>query len=432
LNEGDPSYGLMILGLIALIALSAFFSGTETALMSVSRQRLRQAARAGRPAARLAERLLARPDRLIGSILLGNTLANVAAASLATLIALEAGGGWLVPTAVLGCTLALLVCAEVAPKKLGVRAPERLALPAAFLYAPLLTVTRPLVWMVNAIANGMLRLLGAGADGAGAADTFTREELRSVLAHASGTIPERHQQTLLGILDLERVTVDDIMIPRQAIAGIDLAEDWSVIGMQLDAARHSRVPVYEGSLDRMFGIVELRKLVRVAARGELDKQALRDAAEEVYYVPEGTPLHTQLINFQNSRERIGFVVDEYGDIQGLVTLEDILEEIVGEFTIDPATVRRYVTAEPDGSYVVNGGVNVRALNRTMRWKLPVEGPKTLNGVILEYLETIPRAGTTLTIAGHAIEIVQVSDNAVKTVRLRPPAPSPAPHETEAA
>ena len=420
MNSSDGSLGLLIAVLVGLVCLSAFFSGSETALMSVNRYRLRHAARAGSRGARFAERLLARPDRLIGLILLGNTAANIAASAIATLIAVQIGGPRALPIAVPLFTLIVLVFAEVAPKTLAALKPERVALPAAFVYVPLLWLCYPIVWVVNGIANGLLRLMGLHSDTEGALDALSREELRTVLAEASGMIPKRHQQMLLGILDLERVTVEDIMVPRHAIVGIDLAEDWSAIESQLDSMQHTRVPVYEGSLDRMFGMVHLRKLVRIAARGELDKQALRDTAGEVYYVPEGTPLHKQLINFQTNRERVGLVVDEYGDILGLVTLEDILEEIVGEFTTDPATLHQYVTPEPGGSYVINGGVNVRALNRTMRWKLPTDGPKTLNGLILEYLETIPQPGTTLVIAGHAIEIVQVIDNAVKAVRLRPP------------
>jgi Mg2+/Co2+ transporter CorB len=420
LTEDQAPLGLLTALLVALVFVSAFFSGTETALMSLNRYRLRHAARAGSRSARFAEKLLARPDRLIGMILLGNTAANISASTIATLIAVRLGGHAALTIAIPLFTLVVLVFAEVAPKTLATVRPERLALPASFIYVPLLWLCHPIVWVVNAIANGLLRLMGLHADSEGGLDPLSREELRTVLAEATGMIPQRHQQMLLGILDLERATVDDIMVPRHAIVGIDLADSWSAIESQLDSMQHTRVPVYEGNIDRMFGIVHLRKLVRMAARGELDKQALRDAAGEVYYVPEGTPLHKQLINFQTARERIGLVVDEYGDIQGLVTLEDILEEIVGEFTTDPATLHQYVAAEANGSYVVNCAINVRALNRTMRWKLPIDGPKTLNGLILEYLETIPQPGATLTIAGHAIEILQVSDNAVRTVRLRPP------------
>jgi Mg2+/Co2+ transporter CorB len=420
----DQSIGLLIGGLIGLLCLSAFFAGSETALMSVNRYRLRHAARAGRRGARYAERLLARPDRLIGLILLGNTLANVAISTIAAVLVVRIGGERAALFAAPVVGLIVLVFAEVAPKTLAALKPEQVALPAAFVYVPLLWLCYPFVWMVNGIANGLLRLMRLHSDAEGGLDALSREELRTVLAEASGMIPKRHQQMLLGILDLERVTVDDIMVPRHAIVGIDLADDWSVIESQLDSMQHTRVPVYEGNIERMFGMLHLRKLVRIAARGELDKQALRDAAGEVYYVPEGTPLHKQLINFQTNRERIGLVVDEYGDILGLVTLEDILEEIVGEFTTDPAMLHQYVTPEPGGTYVINCGVNVRALNRTMRWKLPTDGPKTLNGLILEYLETIPRPGTTLAIAGHAIEILQVSDNAVKTARLRPPSAAP--------
>jgi Mg2+/Co2+ transporter CorB len=432
LNEVDSSYGAMLLGLIVLVLLSAFFSGTETALMSVNRYRLRHAASAGNRGARLAERLLARPDRLIGLILLGNTLVNISASSLATLLALRLGGEGAVPIAVGAFTLVLLVCGEVAPKTLAALRPERIALPAAFVYVPLLKVCYPIVWLVNAVANAFLRLLGVSREIEGTLDSFTREELRTVLAEASGMIPQRHQQMLLGILDLERATVDDIMVPRHAIEGIDLADEWPLIERQLESARHTRLPVYEGSLERMFGLVHMRRLVRAAAHGELDKQALRDSADEPYFVPEGTPLHRQLVNFQHARERLGFVVDEYGDIRGLVTLSDILEEIVGEFATDASMLNPYVTAEPGGSYVVNGAVNVRALNRAMHWRLPIDGPKTLNGLILEYLEAIPEPGTTLTIAGHTIEIVQVSDNAVRAARLTPPQQTPAPGETAAA
>lgn len=428
MSISDAPVALMCAGLALLVLLSAFFSGTETALMSVNRYRLRHAARSGSRGALLAERLLARPERLIGLMLIGSTLANISASSLATLLAVRLGGERLVPAAVGVFTLIVLVFAEVAPKTFAAGRPERLALPAAFVYAPLLKVSYPIVWLVNLIANGVLRVLGVKVDGESALESFSREELRTVLAEASGMIPQRHQQMLLGILDLERVTVDDIMVPRQAIVGIDLEEDWSVIEMRLDNIRHTRIPLYEGSLDRVVGMLHMRRLLRAAARGTLDVQTLRDAAEEVYYVPEGTPLHRQLINFQANKERIGLVVDEYGDIRGLVTLEDILEEIVGEFTTDPATLRQYVTAEPSGTYLVNGGVNVRALNRMMRWKLPTEGPKTLNGLILEHLEAIPEPGTTLVIAGHALEIVQVTDNAVRTVRVRPPAPAGARRE----
>jgi len=425
LDESHAPLGLLIATLVALVFLSAFFAGTETALMSVNRYRLRHAARGGSRAARFAEKLLARPDRLIGMILLGNTAANICASAIATLIAVRLGGRAALTVALPLYTLIVLVFAEVAPKTLAALKPERIALPASFVYVPLLWICHPIIWVVNAVANGLLRLMGLHGASEGGLDPLSREELRTVLAEATGMIPKRHQQMLLGILDLERVTVDDIMVPRHAIVGIDLAETWSAIEAQLDSMQHTRVPVYEGNLDRMFGMVHLRKLVRIAARGELDKQALRDAAGEVYYVPEGTPLHKQLINFQTARERIGLVVDEYGDIQGLVTLEDILEEIVGEFTTDPATLHQYVAPDVNGSFVVNCAVNVRALNRTMRWKLPTDGPKTLNGLILEYLETIPEPGATLTIAGHSIEILQVSDNAVRTVRLRPPSSAPA-------
>lgn len=415
--------------LVVLLILSALFSGTETALMSVNRYRLRHAARNGNKGAALAEKLLARPDRLIGLILLGNNAVNFSASALVTLIAQELGGSGGVAVGIAVFTLTVLIFAEVAPKTLAATDPERLALPAAFVYYPLLRISYPLVWLVNLFANSLLRLLGVRLDGDGALKKFSREELRTVLAEASGMIPQRHQSMLLGILDLEKMTVDDIMVPRNEIIGIDLTDDWDAIREQLRNAHHTRFPVYEDSIDNIVGMLHLRRLLRASATieaADLSKALVREVVDEVYYVPEGTPLNRQLINFQNNRKRIGLVVDEYGDILGLVTLQDILEEIVGEFSPDRSALPKYVHAAEDGSYVVNCAVTIRALNRNMHWHLPTEGPKTLNGLILETLETIPAPGTTMELVGYSLEIMQTSGSAVKTVRIRPPPPGAEP------
>jgi Mg2+/Co2+ transporter CorB len=399
--------------------LSAFFSSTETALMSINRYRLRHRAREGQRAARLAEALLQRPDRLIGLILLGNNFVNIFASSLVTVIAIRMGGQGAIAAGAGILTLVILIFSEVAPKTLAALHPERLALPAAVIYYPLLKLTYPIVWVVNLMANGVLRLLGVRAEMV-EGQALSHEELRTVVAEAGALIPKRHKRMLMSVLDLQDVTVDDIMIPRSDVAGIDLEDDWGDILDQITDSQHTRLPVFRGDLDDVLGLVHIRDVVRKMADGDLTREALVAMVREPYFVPEGTPLHTQLLNFQRAKGRVGFVVDEYGDIQGLVTLDDILEEIVGEFTTDPSNVYRDVQPEPDGAFVVAGAANVRALNRTMGWRLPIDGPKTLNGLILERLETIPAAGDTLDLDGYRLEILQISDNAVKSARLWPP------------
>ncbi|MBS0375449.1 MAG: HlyC/CorC family transporter [Proteobacteria bacterium] len=416
----DVPLGVSIAGLVICIVLSAFFSSTETALMSINRYRLRHLASRGHAAARLVEQLLARPDRLIGVMLLGNTLANVAAASIVTLLTLEyADEHWLaLASGVL--TLVLLLFCEVGPKTYGALHAERLALPAAYVYRPLLWLTWPVVWLINTITNALLRLVGVSAERV-ASHSLSADELRTVVAEAGALIPMKHQQMLVSILDLERIRVDDIMVPRGEVAGIDLRDDWERILEVLREAQHTRLPVYEGDLDHIVGILHMKRVARELARGALDREQLTAIAKqrEPYYVPEGTTLQQQLVAFQEARRRHAYVVDEYGDVQGLVTIEDILEEIVGEFTSMPYALRRDIRAEEDGSYVVPGATTVRALNRALGWQLPTGGPKTLNGLIIEYLETIPEPGTALKLAGHPVEVLQIADNAVRTVRLWP-------------
>jgi Mg2+/Co2+ transporter CorB len=420
-----PPLGLLFAALAGLLILAAFFAGSETALMSLNRYRLRHRASEGSRGARMAETLLARPDRLIGLILLLSTLVNVAAPILVGFIALKLGGEFLVAFGAALLAFVLLIFCEVAPKTFGALHPERLALPAAYIYTPLLFLLYPFVWFTNLLANGVLRMFGVSRQVA--ANSLSSEELRTVVAEAGAMIPRRHQQMLVSILDLENATVEDIMVPRNEIVGIDIDDDWDRILEQLRQNQHTRLPLYQGEIDRIIGLLHMKQVVHELARGHLDIETLTAAAQarEPYFVPSGTTLNTQLLNFQRNKRRIAFVVDEYGDIQGLVTIEDILEEIVGEFTTDPATMmHKDVHAEADGSFVASASATIRALNRSMRWNLPTDGPKTLNGLIVEFLETIPEPGTTLKMADYMLEVLQTGDNAIKTVRIRPPQPTP--------
>jgi Mg2+/Co2+ transporter CorB len=416
-----PSLGFLFGSLLTLLLLAAFFAGSETALMSLNRYRLKARAKAGNRGARLAEALLAHPDRLIGLILLLSTVVNVATPTLVGLIAFRLGGDFLVAIGVVTLTFVMLIFCEVAPKTFAALHPEHLAIPAAYIYTPLLTLLYPFVWATNLLANGTLRLLGASQQQA--SNSLSSEELRTVVAEAGAMIPHRHQQMLVSILDLEKATVEDIMVPRIDVVGIDVDDEWDKIIEQLRQSQHTRLPVFEGEIDRIIGVLHMKRVVHELARGRFDRAAMIDAARarDAYFVPSGTTLNTQLLNFQRYKRRMAFVVDEYGDIQGLVTLDDILEEIVGEFTTDPAAmVHKDVHAEADGSFVANASTTVRALNRSMRWNLPTDGPKTLNGLIVEYLEMIPEPGTTLKLADYMLEVLQTGDNAIKTVRVRPP------------
>ncbi len=415
----DIPLSILVIVIVCLIVLSAFFSGSETGLMTLNRYRLRHRAKTGHRGSRLALHLLERPDRLIGFILLGNNFANIVASAIATVIGLQLFGerGIAIATGVL--TFLVLIFGEVAPKTLGALHPERIALPASYVYTPLIRLFYPLVYIINVIANGILkalRLYPRNAD----IESLDSDELRSVVAEAGAMIPRRRQRMLLSILDLEKGTVEDIMVPRNEIKGIDLSDDWDETLRELAATEHTRLPVYHGSMDDLRGVVHLRQLLPLLQSGRLDSDALLELAHDPYFIPEGTPLNQQLLNFQNQKRRIGFVVDEYGDIQGLVALEDILEEIVGEFTTDPAHQAKTVHMESDNSYLVDGSVTIRNLNRSMGWKLPADGPRTLNGLILEYLETIPQPGATLALNGYTIEIAATRANVVRTARIRPP------------
>ena len=414
MGDDVPLAGLVGL-LVLLLLLSAFFSGSETALMSLNRYQLRHKAREGHRGARLAEHLLKRPDRLIGLILLGNNLVNFSAASLVAVIAFKLGGQPAVALGTLLLTLIVLVFSEAAPKTLAALHPERVAFPAALVYYPLLKITYPIVWLTNICANGVLFLFGVRSSHT-ELQALTREELRTVVHEAGSRIASQYRTMLLSILDLEKVTVDDVMVPHNEIIGVDLDDDDEEIEKIISSSQHTRLPVYRDNIDQVVGILHLRKLANLATQ-ELTKNKLQQLLSEPYFVPEGTPLSTQLVQFQRRCERIALIVDEYGDIQGIVTLEDILEEIVGEFTTDPADDVDDVVSEGPDTFLVDATANIRELNRSQDWDLPTDGPKTLNGLIVELLETIPAPNTRLEVNGYPIEIVETDDNRVRTVRV---------------
>jgi Mg2+/Co2+ transporter CorB len=412
----DFPLGLLFSLLFLLICLSAFFSSSETGMMSINRYRLSHQANSGERRAQRVVRLLARPDRLIGVILIGNNFINNLAASIATIIAIHYFGevtGPAVATALL--TITILIFAEVTPKTYAAVTPERIAYPASRVLEPLLKLLYPLVWLVNVISNGLLRLLGVKSiDGSG--DHLTRDELRTVVHEAGTLIPQRHQAMLLSILDLENVTVNDIMVPRHEVVGIDLDDSLEEILTQIRTSQHTRLPVYKGDINNIIGMLHLRNAARFLSRSEVTKAAIVQEAREPYFIPESTPLHTQLLNFQKQKRRIGIVVDEYGDVEGLVTLEDILEEIVGEFTTDVAGMEQEIHRQEDGSHLIDGTANIRDINKTLGWQLPTDGPKTLNGLILEHLEAFPDGPACLQVGSVRMEILEVRDNLITAAR----------------
>jgi Mg2+/Co2+ transporter CorB len=421
--DDEVPLGVLIGLVIALLVLSAFFSSTETALMSLNRYRLRHQAQAGNRAAGLAQQLLERPDRVIGLILLGNTAVNVAAAALVTIIALRLGGDGAVIVGALVLILVLVIFAEIAPKTLATIRPARLAFPAAVVVHPLLKLAYPAVWLVNAVAHGLLRLCGLRESPSGA-NSLSAEELRTVVAEAGVMVPRRHQQMLLSVLDLDAIRVDDVMVPRQEIVGLDLNRDWNENLTVIQSAEHARLPVYRGDIDNIIGVVRVRDLLPELVRGTLTETRVLERMREPYFVPEGTPLTKQLLNFRQHKRRSAFVVDEYGDVQGLITTQDIINEVLGELDHDTTPTELSIMKDSDQSYVVDASTNVRQLNRVMNWNLPTNGPKTLNGLIVEQLETIPETGTGVTVANYPIEILDASEHGIKKVRVFVPGSRP--------
>ncbi|HVL00478.1 MAG TPA: HlyC/CorC family transporter [Dongiaceae bacterium] len=406
-----------------MMLLSAFFASSETGMLSLNRYRLRHLVKKKQRGAALVEKLLSRPDRLIGMILISNNFVNTFAAAIATIIAIRLWGENSIALASAVLTLVMLVFSEVTPKTLAALRPERVAFTTVYLLQPLLKLLHPLVWLVNVVCNGLLRVMGVSPDESGM-NHLSREELRTLVNESGAGLAKRHKTMLLSILDLEDVTVDDIMIPKHEVMGIDLEEDLDEIIKYLRSAQHTRLPVYKSDLNSPVGVLHLRKISRLLMDNELNKAKILQQAVEPYFVPEGTPLHVQLVNFQKAKRRMGFIVDEYGDVQGIVTLEDILEEIVGEFTTDfAASSSQDIHPQEDGSYIIDGLATIRDINKGLKWHLPSKGPKTLNGLITEHLEHIPEHNLCVKIGPYLIETIQIKDNLVKTARVintRPP------------
>jgi len=416
----DISTGALFTLLAILIIISGYFSSSETGMMSLNRYRLKHLSNQGHKGAKRVEKLLSRPDRLIGLILIGNNLVNILASAIATILGMRLYGDYGVAIATGVLTLVILVFAEVTPKTLAAMYPERVSYSSSIVLNVLMKILSPLVILVNFITNGFLKLLGLGADH-NDKDNLSSEELRTVVHEAGGLIPRRHQDMLISILDLEHVTVNDIMVPRSEITGIDINDDWKSISRQLTHSPHGRIVLYRDQIDEVVGMLRLRESYRLMLeKNEFTKETLLRAADEIYFIPEATPLNTQLLKFQRNKERIGLIVDEYGDIQGLITLEDILEEIVGEFTTSMApSLAEEITPQPDGSFMIEGSANIRDINKGLKWDLPTDGPRTLNGLILEHLEEIPEAEISLEIDQHNMEIVAVEENKINLVKVFP-------------
>ncbi len=414
--EEIPLSSLYII-LVILIMLSGFFSSSETGLMAMNKYRLRHLANEGHRGARSAQKLLQKPDRLIGLILLGNNLVNILAASIATVVGIRLFGSNGIWIASMVMTVVVLIFAEVAPKTVAAVHPERIAFPASFVLTILLKFLYPLVWLVNGLANFVLKPFKVHTN-ADMIERLNREELRTLLKEG-GMIPDDHQRMLINILDLEEATVEDVMIPRQDIVGLDLNDDWEDILIQLTQTFFTRLPVFRESIDQVEGLLHIRTVIAKLAHGALTFDNLKLSVRKPYFIPEGTGLTQQLLEFQSKERRMGLVVDEYGDIQGLVTLDDILEEIVGEYTSDSRARSRHIRKLDDGNYLVDGIVTIRALNRKTGWDLPEEEASTLNGLLLEQLSDIPAGKTSIRIGRHIMTIVEIKDNVICKVIVMP-------------
>lgn len=404
----------IILG--ALIILSAFFSSAETAMMALNRYRVRHQARKGHRTAQCVLKLLDRPDRLLGIVLLGNQFANILASSVATVICIRYFGDLGVLISTISLTFVILIFGETAPKTFAILHPLRISYMSAWILRVLLWLLYPFVWTINMLANGLLRLFGVKVH-KNYIEPLTAEELRTLLLEGSGKIANKYQHMLLRILDLEQVNVEDVMVPRNEVYGIDLHEDWGTILKQLRESAHRCVPLYEETIDQVKGVLDLHHLIGVPAE-ELSKDKLLELSSSVYFVPEAALLNRQLVNFQNEHKQFGLVVDEYGNVRGVVTLRDILEEIVGEFTDDDSPTKM-VRTQRDGSVIVDASITIRELNRVTDWQLPTQGPKTLSGFITHYLELIPPSGVACRIHDYPMEIIKANEHTIQLVQVWP-------------
>ena len=412
----EAPLSVLIGALCFLLLFSAFFSSSETGMMAINRYRLRHLARKGNRAAKRTSALLDRPERLIGVILIGNNFVNILASALATLIAVRLWGDSGIAIATLGLTVIVLIFGEVTPKTIAAMYPEKVAFPASLILVPLLKLLYPMVIAVNWICSLLMRPLGIrpGQEGE---DMLSTEELRTLVNESGLRLPNKRKGMLLGILDLEKVRVDDIMVPRNEVTGIDIEDDIKDIIDQLRDCQHTRVPVFRGDINNIIGMLHMRRIARLLQLEEINKAVLLQETVDPYYIPESTPLHTQLFNFQKQKERTALVVDEYGDILGLVTLEDILEEIVGDFTTDVSDSSQDITPLDDGSYIIDGSASVRTINRALGWNLPIDEARTINGLITEEMEAIPDASVCWMVGDYRFEIMQVRDNRIKSVKM---------------
>ena len=424
--------GWLFLALTGLLAFSGFFAMSETCLMSVNRYRLKHLIREGSVGARLAGQLLDRTDELLAFILAGNTVINAATTILVAEICrrLFGGGDYVLAIATASASFVILVFAEILPKIIGAAYAERIAIGASFVLSPLIRVTRPVMWIINVIVRVLLKVLRIPQSQPHSGQQLSMAELRTLVLEGGKFIPKKHQSIFLNLFELEDMTVDDTMTPRGQIESLDLKDDVEEIRNALATAHHTRLVVCEGGLDNVAGILHVRKVLNATRREQIDVEGLRAIMRDPYFVPEGTALLTQLTNFQENQRHMGLVVDEYGEILGLVTMKDILEEIVGEFTSAAIGSSALFHKEPDGSVIADGTCSLRVLNRKAGFDFPLDGPKTINGLLLEQLEDIPESGTSLIVADHPIEILQVQNRMVKVVKILPKAAIP--EEQEAA
>jgi Mg2+/Co2+ transporter CorB len=409
--------------LVALLVMSAFFSIAETAMMALNRYRLRHLVAQGHRGARLAAELLKRTDKLLGGILIGNTLVIAAATTISSLVAVHLLGEDKVVYAIstLVISFLIIIFSEITPKVVGATYPERTALSLAYLLRATMWVLEPVAWFVNLFVRPLLAVLRIRPEQTVETPKLSPEEIRTLVLESSSFMPKKHVSILLNLFDLQEITVDDVMVPRNHLESIDIDAPLEQIRQQVSTAHHRRLLVYQGDLDKLLGMLRVRSVLNLVQNEELTRDKLRELVQKPYFVPAGTPLFSQMQNFQEQKDRTSLVVDEYGELLGLVTLEDILEEIVGEFTTQSPLQSGGYTRQADGSYLVEGATLLRELNRKLGFNFPLDGPKTLNGLILEHLQDIPAPGTSLKIAGQPMDIVQTQDRVVRAVRVPPPA-----------
>jgi len=406
---------ILIIILVILFLLSAFFSGSETALMSINKYKMRHQAKLNNKGAKAAKKLLENPDKIIGVILLGNNLTNILITQITTLISLRLYGdiGLAIATGLL--TIFILIFAELTPKTIGEMHSEKVAYSSSLLYKPMLIILYPLVFIINLIANSIIRMMGLKDNIS--ASSLSSEELKTVLSESSIKFSKPHLKMLESIIDLEKATVEDIMIPRSDIYGIDIGEDIVSIISNFKSTPYTRIPVYEDNIENLLGLIHIKNITPLLTSKSINKDEIKKLIKKPYYIVSGTSLYKQLLNFQKEKRRIGFIIDEYGNIQGLVTLEDILEEIVGDFTSDPGSSEEIISTNDKNIFIIDGGVHIREINQILKINLVSKEAKTINGFILEHIENLPKINDIISIQGHTFKILENLDNAVKTVHL---------------